>query len=117
MASPSEPWILRISATAGSSAGFVRITFNDADFVAFPIPANQSFSLTQTLGGVPGVDDLVKVEITGGSGGVAMVSALARPDTDDPFSGDSERDNYCLTGQSASTGDAGVVSANSQIPY
>lgn len=70
------------------------------------------------MGGVPGTDDVVKVELTGDAGtAVAMVSALARPDTDDPFSGDSERDNYCLTGQSASTGDPGIVSADDLIAY
>ena len=115
---------MHVSVTPGTTAGFLRITFtggtpSNGDFVAFYIPANQSFSVTQTFGGVPDVDDLVKVEITGGDAGTGagIVSALVRTGAVDPFSGDSETDNYCLTGTSASTGDAGVASAHAIINY
>ncbi|MCH7698217.1 MAG: hypothetical protein IH865_04700 [Chloroflexi bacterium] len=118
--SVSEPWELHVTVTPGTTAGSLKITFRDLDSVTFFIPASESLSVSHTLGGGgTDVDNMVKVEILGGDSGTgaAMVSALARPESPDPFSGDSETDNYCLTGQSASTGDAGVVSANSQIPY
>ena len=121
VATLTEPWELHVSVTPGSGAGGVKITFHDGDSVTFPIPINQSFSLTQAMGGVPTVDDVVKVEITGGSGGVAMVSALTRPSSVDPFDEDAdggaaESDNYCLTAQ-ASTGDPGHTSAKAAITY
>ena len=90
------------------------------------MPANSSLSLTQSMGGVPTVDDLVKIEILGGDAGtkVAMVSASARHQSRDPFdeAGDAVnpspagRDNLCLTCQVA-TGDPGCESAKAEIAY
>lgn len=91
-----EPWTLHISATTGSTAGTLTITFRDGDAISYNIPANSSFSATNAFGGVPFVDDVVK--ITPGGGVVsALASALVRSGARDPFADDGERDNFCLT--------------------
>ena len=120
VATLGEPWELHVSVTPGTANGGVLITFDDATSVTFLILANNAFSLTQAMGGRPTVDGLVLVEITAGTGAVGMVSALARPDSADPFTESTPvSDNYCIAGTSATAGDdgAGVVSANAQIPY
>ena len=118
VATLGEPWELHISVAVTGAGGGVKITFDDATSVTFPIPVVSSFSLTQAMGGRPTVDGLVKVEITAGTGGVGWVSALARPDATDAFTeGSPLSDNFCIEGLSASTGDDGVASAHSQIPY
>ena len=119
VATLGEPWVLHVSVTPGDTVGSLLITFNDTSTRLFPIAAKESFSLTQTMGGRPGIDDVVKVEVTGtdDDGGVGWVSALARTGAVDAFSGDSATDNYCLEGTAADTGDPGVVSADAQIDY
>lgn len=122
-----EPWTLHVSATPGSADGSLKITTRDGDLVSFAMPADSSFSLTHSMGGVPTVDDLVKIEILDGDAGtkVALVSARARKWSRDPFDeagdtdnpGDAERDNLCLTCQSGTSGDPGCQSAKAEIPY
>ena len=110
-----EPWTLHVAASAPSSNGKVKITFNDGDSIEFAVASGSSFSTVQALGGVPGVtggvagtppgvDDLVKVS---GSGGVTlmMVSAEVHIKATDPFdeaadtvnSSAAEPDNFCIT--------------------
>ena len=97
-----KPYNLHISAsTFGAGAGTVRITFRDGDFITFEVPDGESFSITQALGGVPGVDDVVKITATGGVE-TMMVSLHAKKGGKDPFDeeldgGDAEKDNFCLT--------------------
>lgn len=109
-----EPWTLHVSASAPTVPGLVRITFNDADFIEFAVAGGSSFSTVQGLGGVPGVtdgvvggppgvDDVVKVSASGGVT-LMMVSAKVRARATDPFEGDGETDNFCLT----APGDPGV---------
>ncbi len=119
-----EPWELHVSATSGTLAGTVKISFNDSPTspttLTFPIQALDSISLTHAMGGRPGFDDLVMVEITGvvNDGGEGLVTALARPGSADPFTeGSAVSDNYCLGGTSATVGDDGIASAHSQINY
>ncbi|MBI2999505.1 MAG: hypothetical protein HYY46_13815 [Deltaproteobacteria bacterium] len=96
-----EPYTLHVSATpafAGATDAnrTVTITFGDGDSITFRIGPNTSFSTTQELGGVPGVDDVVK--ITPGAGiSSAMASVKVRAGAKDPFSDDGELDNFCLT--------------------
>ena len=88
-----EPWTLHVSASPGV-AGTLTIQFRDASAVAFAIPAGQSFSLTQSMGGVPGVDDLVRIDLSSGG---AWVSAEARAGALDPFVEPvTETDNFCI---------------------
>lgn len=122
-----EPWTLHVSATPGTDPGFLKLTTRDGDLVSFAMPANSSFSFTHSMGGVPTVDDLVKIEITGGDTGtkVAMVSARARKWSRDPFDeagdtdnpGPAERDNLCVTCQSGTSGDPGCQSAKGEIGF
>lgn len=89
-----EPWDLNISYSPGSSPGTLTVGFRDTSTVSFPVASNTSFSLTQAMGGVPGVDDLVRIDI---STGAAWVSAKARSGARDPFTEPvAERDNFCI---------------------
>ena len=122
VATLGEPWELHVSMTPGTDPGAVTITFDDATSVTFLVLALNSFSLTQTMGGRPSVDGLVKVEITAGTNGVGWVSALARPGSEDAFdetvgSDPADSDNYCVEGTSATGPDDGVEDADDQIPF
>ena len=93
----AEPWELHVSYSPGGSAGKLTIRFRDDSSVEFPVAANTSFSLTQAMGWVPGVDDLVRIDITTGG---AWVSARARSGAKDPFNeqppATPEKDNFCI---------------------
>jgi len=92
-----EPWELHVAYSPGGSAGTLTIGFRDGSSIPFPVAANSSFSLTQAMGGVPGVDDLVRIDITTGG---AWVSARARSGAKDPFNeqppATPEKDNFCI---------------------
>lgn len=98
----AEPYTLNVSAAGGTAGGTLTIQFGDGDTIAFQIPANASFSTTQALGGVPGVDNVVKITA---SSSVAMASVQANAGATDPFTEDGELDNFCLT----KPGDPGTV--------
>ena len=110
-----EPWTLHVAASAPSSGGNVKITFNDGDSIEFAVAGGSSFSTVQGLGGVPGVtggvagtppgvDDVVKITASGGVT-LMMVSAKVRARATDPFdeaadtvnSSAAEPDNFCIT--------------------
>jgi len=93
----AEPWTLHIAASASANAAVLTVEFRDGDSITFNIPANTSFSLTEAMGGVPEVDDLVRITLTG-EGADSWVSARARPNTTDPFiePGAPESDNLCV---------------------
>lgn len=98
-----KPYNLHISgSTVGTDVdGEIIITFLDGDLIRFEVPDGESFSITQALGGVPDVDNVVKITATGGVE-TMMVSAHAKKGGKDPFDetldgGDAEKDNYCLT--------------------
>lgn len=89
-----EPWTLHVSASPSGGSGTLTIQFRDASAITFNIPAGDSFSLTQSMGGVPGVDDLVRIDLSSGG---AMVSARARRGARDPFIEPvPEKDNFCI---------------------
>jgi len=92
-----EPWTLHIAAVAGGGVPAVlTIEFRDGDSITFNIPVNTSFSLTEAFGGVPGVDDLLRITLSG-SGANSVVSARARANALDPFiEGIAETDNLCV---------------------
>jgi hypothetical protein len=92
----AEPYTLHVSGTAAASPGTFSITFQDGDPMGFSVPADSTHSTTHTLGGVPGVDNLVRITGTGGVGSM-MASVQARSGARDPFGGDDERDNFCVT--------------------
>lgn len=77
-------YTVHISATASGSAGVFRINFRDGDSMGFTVPANSTVSTSHTLGGVPGVDDIVKITAEGGVNSM-MVSVLAENGAQDPF--------------------------------
>ena len=98
-----KPYNLHISGStaSGFAAGEIRITFLDGDFIRFNVPDGESFSITQALGGVPDVDDVVKITATGGVE-TMMVSLHAKKGGKDPFDetldgGTARKDNYCVT--------------------
>ncbi|MBI2913543.1 MAG: hypothetical protein HYY03_06445 [Chloroflexi bacterium] len=95
--SKAEPWILHVSATAPSSAGTLRITFGDGDSIGFRVAAGGSFSTTQALGGVPGVDNVVKLTAESGVTDMMASALVPRGGAKDPFPNDGEKDNFCLT--------------------
>ena len=99
-----EPYTLHVAATAPSVPGTLTIIFGDASSIGFSVPAGGSFSTTQELGGVPTVDDVVKITVGGGVT-AAMASVKVRAGAKDPFPADGELDNFCLT----KPGDPGTV--------
>jgi hypothetical protein len=106
-------YTLHISATASGSAGTFVINFRDGDTMGFQVPADTSVSTTQALGGVPGVDDIVKITQTGGVISM-MVSVLAEAGARDPFDETldgvaAQNDNFVVT----EPGEAGHTSAAS----
>ena len=99
----AEPWTLSIAASGVAvlpGAGKLNVEFRDGTSITFNIGTNNSISLTQQMGGVPGVDDLVRITLSGSGavGAEAWVSARARPNAKDPFiePGAPEDDNLCV---------------------
>ncbi len=90
----AESYTLHITAST-VGLGVLTIKFADSDTISFNIPAGGSVSTTQELGGVPEVDDVVQITLTGS--GAAMASVKVRAGSRDPFDGDDELDNFCLT--------------------
>jgi len=107
----AEPWTLYVAASAGSSVGTLTITFRDGDGITFNVPVGGSFSTVQALGGVPEVDDVVRISVGGGAT-AAMASASVRPGARDPFAGDDEKDNFCIT----TDGPSGLPGATLGVP-
>jgi hypothetical protein len=64
------PYTLSVTATTRGSPGTFRITFRDGDSMGFEVPAGTTSTTTpyttHALGGVPGVDDVVKITAEGG---------------------------------------------------
>ena len=108
----AEPWTLHVAVTAGIASAQLRIEMQDGTGTTFNIPANDSFSFTQALGGVPGVDNLVRITATQGIL-EGMANAHARSGAEDPFTepGPQERDNFCV-----SIADEGPVSTALAVP-
>ena len=109
-ASANRSYTLYISGSAGSDGTFV-INFHDGDNMTFKVPSGTTLSTTQALGGVPGVDDIVKITATGGVTSM-MVSVMADQGAKDPFyerldGGTRTNDNYVVT----APGEDGVTSA------
>ena len=109
----AEPWTLNVAASNGG--GTLTIQFRDGDLVSFVIPAGDTISLTESFGGVPTVDDLVRISLSGDgvSAPDGVVSALARPNATDPFiePGLPESDNLCVNIE-----DEGPVSTTLAVP-
>ena len=70
---------LHASVTAHSSGpdGFVRLTYQDGDFVQFPIASNGTLQLTQAIGGTFGVDRRIRLSNGGDSAGARLVGSLS----------------------------------------
>ena len=64
-----------VTVTAHSSgpSGFVRATFQDGDFVQFPIQSNGSLNFTQAIGGTKGVDTRIRISNGGDAAGARLV--------------------------------------------
>ena len=109
-----EPWELHVAYSPGGSAGTLTIGFRDGSSIPFPVAANSSFSLTQAMGGVPGVDDLVRIDITGGG---AWASARVRSGARDPFLEPvAEKDNFCINIPAEQAPDAVSVTLPGSLP-
>ena len=70
---------LSCQAVVGGGDAKIRVTFNDLDFIEYPIADGQSFSLTQAAGGTKGVDGaLVVTNSLGGKNLVCWCSILTQ---------------------------------------
>jgi hypothetical protein len=58
----------------GGMDGFVRVTYQDGDFVDYAIPKNTTLQITLSGGGTPGVDQIITVTGTGGAVLVGQMS-------------------------------------------
>jgi hypothetical protein len=109
-----EPWGLHLAYSPGASSGTLTIQFRDGSSIPFPVAANTSFSLTQAMGGVPGVDDLVRIDITAGG---AWVSARAQSGARDPFVEPvPEKDNFCINIPAEQAADTVSVTLPGSLP-
>lgn len=108
-------YTLHISGSTNGSAGKIKITFRDTDAIEFDVLGGTTVSITQELGGVPIVDDLVKITVAGGVNRM-MVSVHADKGAQDPFdetldSAPAEKDNFCTRLDAVGGGEAGHTSA------
>lgn len=73
------PATLHASVTAHSSgpSGFVRLTYQDNDWVQFPIASNGSLQLTQAIGGTKNVSRRVRLSNGGDAAGARLVGSLS----------------------------------------
>jgi hypothetical protein len=98
-------YTVHISATAVGSAGAFRINFRDGDSMGFTVPADSTVSTSHTLGGVPKVDDIVKITAEGGVISM-MVSVQTENGAQDPFNetldagGVADHSNFVVTAPS-----------------
>ncbi len=60
----------------GGGNGFVRVTYQDGDFVEYAIPQNTTLQITLSGGGTPNVDQIITVAGTGGATLVGQMSLL-----------------------------------------
>ena len=60
----------------GGVDGFVRVTYQDGDFVEYAIPQNTTLQITLSGGGTPGADQIITVTGTGGAVLVGQMSLL-----------------------------------------
>jgi len=61
----------------GGVNGFVRVTYQDGDFVEYAIPVNTTLQITLSGGETPGVDQIITVSGTGGAVLVGQISLQA----------------------------------------
>ena len=61
----------------GGVNGFVRVAYQDGDFVDYAIPVNTTIQITLSAGETPAVDQIVTVTGTGGAVLVGQMSILA----------------------------------------
>jgi len=69
----------------GGANGFVRVTYQDGDFVEYAIPQNTTLQITLSGGGTPGVDQIITVTGTGGAvlvGQMSLSTADGKPHRD-----------------------------------
>jgi hypothetical protein len=62
-----------VSAHSSGPGGFVRATFEDGDFVQFPIASGASFSFSQSIGGTKGVDRRIRISNGNDPSGAQLV--------------------------------------------
>jgi hypothetical protein len=68
----------------GGAQGFVRVLYQDGDFVDYAIPPNTSVQISMAGGGTPGVDDIVTVHVDGGGGSMLIGQASLSTDKGKP---------------------------------
>ncbi len=105
------PYTLRVSATAGTRGGRFRITFRDRDSMGFEVPGtgNRMNDTTHALGGISGVDDVVKITAEDIQNITAKVEVSY--DINRPFDPFTQSENFCIT-----AGEPGTTSARRIIP-
>lgn len=78
----SSPFIVYLAVRAIAGPATLRVTFQDGDFVDYPLAENQVVSLQQAAGDTNGVDDLIRVTKATGAGSiVGWMSASRAPGT------------------------------------
>jgi len=85
-------------ADLGGLDGFVRVTYQDTDFVDYHIPAGTTLNITLAGGGTLGVDDIIIVTDGGSSavliGQVSLHTHHGKPHPDLPGQ---DGDDFCTT--------------------
>jgi hypothetical protein len=83
----------------GGANGFVRVTYQDGDFVEYAIPQNTTLQITLSGGGTPDVDQIITVAGTGGAvlvGQMSLSTADGKPHRD-LFGQTKPARNFCST--------------------
>ncbi len=81
----------------GGTDGFVRVTYNDGDFVDYAIAADATLQMTISAGGTLGVDDILTVTGTGGATLIGQISLHTERGKPHPDLAGQDGDSYCTT--------------------
>jgi hypothetical protein len=95
-----------VSNHASGSAGFVRLTYKDGDFVQFPLAPDASFSFSQAGGSKGGADRAVRV--SNGGSGAKLVGAMSAIGT--------ESKPFCVSCDAVSEGGIGAAACDLIVP-
>jgi hypothetical protein len=95
------PFTLYITMTnrtdLGGTDGFVRVTYNDGDFVDYNIAAGGTVQITLAGGGTPGVDDLITVTGQGGAILIGQISLITEKGKPHPGLAGQDGNSFCTT--------------------
>lgn len=104
----ARSFVYYVTVTNQGTAGFVRVTYADADFVQYQIPAGGSFSFSQAAGGTFTADSSIVVS-NGGSGATLVGSVSVLTDSGAQPRHPNLPNRFCDTCTGVDTGAGGTA--------